>query len=283
MPFITDIDVTLPNGNVNFVNEIDDLQKDFRVKVVDSFPNINAEVSATPDELNATAGVTPGIATASKALVLDGSKNIDEIGSIGAGTVDGAIITDGTAILTGGALSGAALDTGVTAVTQTPGTNNTTVATTAFVEAGIAAIPSIPGFTILGVTRDADTADRSAGSSYTQVTKSYSIPSNSATSSLLIIIASDFDIVEVSNTVTGAVVPRYVSGTTNIYGAATRVVFTMNSGDGRISAHPTFLMNLAASQKSGSNWSVHLAASVTAGQTFTNTGSSLLAVEYDAI
>lgn len=42
-----------------------------------TFPNIDAAVNGTPDELNVLAGVTPGTSAASKALVLDASSNLD--------------------------------------------------------------------------------------------------------------------------------------------------------------------------------------------------------------
>lgn len=84
-------------------------------------------------------GITDGTAAASKAVVLDGSKNIATIGTIGCGaitstgtsgfaniTASGAItgdsLTDGTATLTGGALTG--LTTALTIAQG--GTSNTT-------------------------------------------------------------------------------------------------------------------------------------------------------------
>jgi hypothetical protein len=93
-----------------------------------TFPNLDGAVTGSPAELNVLDGVTPGTSVASKALVLDASSNLagslnnlTALGTITAnafvgnltgdvtGDVSSTTVTDGTATLTGGVLTGATL------------------------------------------------------------------------------------------------------------------------------------------------------------------------------
>jgi hypothetical protein len=72
-----------------------------------TFPNLSAAMTATAAQLNTLTGVVAGTISASSAVVVDALKDITGFRHLTAsGTVQGATLTDGTAQLTGGALSG---------------------------------------------------------------------------------------------------------------------------------------------------------------------------------
>lgn len=107
MGFIADIDTTIPDGNIHYVNEIDDLQRSFRADVKASFPNINAEVSANPSELNFNYGATAGTVVASKAVIVDAMLDVSGFRDITAtGTIQAGTFTDSIASMNAGSMTG---------------------------------------------------------------------------------------------------------------------------------------------------------------------------------
>lgn len=62
MPYIADLDVAVPADNL-LVSAVPDAIRDVTLAVKSSFPNVNAAVNASDEELNFVAGVTSGIQT----------------------------------------------------------------------------------------------------------------------------------------------------------------------------------------------------------------------------
>jgi len=106
---ITDLNDSNPVGATDDVSEGDDHIRGLKTVLLTDFPNINAEVSADPVDLNRTDITTEGTGEASKVLTADGSGNVD--------------LTPLTVI----------------ADTQTAGNDTTRLATTAFVTAAVSA------------------------------------------------------------------------------------------------------------------------------------------------
>lgn len=74
-----------------------------------TFPNLTAAMTATAAQLNTLTGVVAGTISASSAVVVDALKDITGFRNLTAtGTVQGATVTDGTASLNAGELTGLA-------------------------------------------------------------------------------------------------------------------------------------------------------------------------------
>ena len=99
--YITDLVSSNPVGGTDTVNTLDNHTRGIKNVLLLTFPNLNGAVNFTPAEANVLAGVTPGIAAASKALVLDGSSNISGINSLTATSLNGALTGDVTGNVTG--------------------------------------------------------------------------------------------------------------------------------------------------------------------------------------
>ena len=100
------------------LDETDNHLRNIKTALLTDFPNVNDACDFTPTEANVLASVTPGAAAASKALVLDASKEVSGITTITATTYGAGALADG-----------------MTATTQSDGDGSTKPATTAYVDA----------------------------------------------------------------------------------------------------------------------------------------------------
>ena len=88
--FINTLNDANPVGTTSQVRELDDHVRGIKNLILNSFPNISGAVTATHTHLNYT-DVVAGTATASKALVLDASKNATGIGELTGTRWNGAV------------------------------------------------------------------------------------------------------------------------------------------------------------------------------------------------
>jgi hypothetical protein len=134
---IADLDPTLPAGT-DQQSQGDDHIRGIKNCLVSDLPNITGAITATQTELNYLDGTTPGTAVASKALAVDGSKNLIGLGSVTAtafnGLLTGNVTGNVTGNLTGIVNTGSSIHSDVTATTQSAGDDSKKVATTEYVD-----------------------------------------------------------------------------------------------------------------------------------------------------
>lgn len=120
--YIEDLVDTNPVGATDNVDEGDDHIRNIKTAVQGSFPNLGAAaVTATAAELNYTDVSAAGTAEASKAVVLDASKDVTGINDLTATTVISDLTGNVTGDLTGDVTGNV---TGVTDVTVAAGAGN---------------------------------------------------------------------------------------------------------------------------------------------------------------
>lgn len=132
--YLDDLDITAPSNNED-PSEGDDHLRNIKKAVTQSFPNISGAATPTQGEFNVLSSVTAGTVAASKAVVVDASKDIGDFNIVTAASFVGDLTGD----VTGNVTATSVLADGVTATTQSTGDDDTSVATTAFVQQEIAA------------------------------------------------------------------------------------------------------------------------------------------------
>lgn len=93
--YISDLVVTNPVGSTDPVSDLDGHDRLIKSTIKNTFPNVNGAVNPTPAEFNVLASVTQGTAAASKAVVLDASKDVTGINALTSTTITGTTINQG--------------------------------------------------------------------------------------------------------------------------------------------------------------------------------------------
>jgi hypothetical protein len=155
---IGNLNVNVPAGQDDPVDGDNEIRQ-IKICLVNDLGGITGPVTATHTELNQLAGLTEGDVTASKAVVVDASKDIGTFNVVTAnsfvgdvtGNVDGDVTGDVTGDLTGNVTATSVLADGVTATSQAGTNDSTLVATTAFVQDAVAlGFAAVPAYLVAG-------------------------------------------------------------------------------------------------------------------------------------